>query len=193
MAHAVQLTISTGNRVSITTQSQEVSVSLTYELGREDTDVLAVTSEKACEVAAAHRIAWERMRDAKVNGKKVSETEKSEAKLEEPSSGIEEHLANLPSQQTASTKAENGVVDVPIAPLTSGQSAAIQALVAQAGWGEAQLQKYLCDHFGAQEISELSTAQAAQMLLELQREERLKTQSRSQERRGNTARLNGHP
>ena len=51
MAYATQLTISTGNKVSLNYQSQDVSVSLTYQLERDDGDVLHVVREKAAEVA----------------------------------------------------------------------------------------------------------------------------------------------
>jgi hypothetical protein len=69
MAHAVEITLGTGNKVSLNCQSQEVSVSITYQLEREDTDVLQVVEEKATEVAQAHQKAWEALRDAKVGSK----------------------------------------------------------------------------------------------------------------------------
>ncbi len=199
MAYAVQLTIGTGNKVSINYQSQDVSVSLTYQLEREDADVLAVAREKAGEVAAAHRIAWEHIRDEKVSqnkvrGKGVRESEQSGATSEEAFLQVEPLPSEVPLEEEVAleTKEENGAPSVPLVPLTSGQAAAIQALVTQAGWSAVQMQGYLREHFQVHEVSELSTTQAAQMLLYLQREERLKTQSRSQERRTTTARLNGH-
>lgn len=209
MAYAVQLTIGTGNKVSINYQSQEVSVSLTYQLEREDADVLAIAQDKAGEVAAAHRIAWERIRDEKVNGSKVGQS-KSSKKKGHDSNGDEPDGGELESEELSSesspirhdlpaagevaleVKEEDRVSDNPVVPLTGGQLAALEALLVQGGWSQSQLEDHLLDQFGKAELVELSAAQAAQMLLQLQRDERLKTQSRSQERRNHPARLNGH-
>lgn len=176
-----------------------MSVSLTYQMEREDVDILAVAREKAGEVAAAHRIAWERIRDEKVSQNKVRgksglESGQSEPTSEEASPEVEPLTSESPPEEEAALemKEENGASNVPLVPLTSGQAAAIHALVTQAGWSAVQMQGYLQEHFQVQEVSELSTTQAARMLLYMQREERLKTQSRSQERRANAARLNGH-
>lgn len=65
MAYTIEVTISTGNKVSLNYQSQEVGVSLTYRLEREDEDVLAVIAEKSVEVVAAHQLAWEGVRAGK--------------------------------------------------------------------------------------------------------------------------------
>lgn len=66
MAYAVQVTLGTGNTVSLNYQSQNVSVSVTYQLEREDSDLLAVVQEKTAELAQAHRLAWQGLHDAKV-------------------------------------------------------------------------------------------------------------------------------
>ena len=65
MPDAVEITLSTGNKVSLNYQSHEVSVSIIYQLEREDTDVLKVVEEKAKEVAKAHAKAWRAVRDEK--------------------------------------------------------------------------------------------------------------------------------
>jgi hypothetical protein len=204
MAYATQVTIGTGNKVSINYQSQDVSVSVTYELEREDTDVLVVAREKSGEVAAAHRIAWEHIRDEKVSQSKVnlnkhsekidSGTDGDEARLEAVSSEPGQAPTELPAESNVALEMEeeHTASPVPNIPLTGGQLAAIEALLVQAGWSQSQIEDHLLDQFGKAELVELSTAEATQMLLQLQREERLKTQSRSQERRTRTAHLNGH-
>lgn len=63
MAYCTSVTISTGNKVSVNYQSQDVSVSLTYQLEREDADLLALVERKADEVERAHRRVWQRIRD----------------------------------------------------------------------------------------------------------------------------------
>jgi len=45
MAYATQMTLGTGNKVSVNYQSQEHSVSVTYQLEREDTNLLQVVQE----------------------------------------------------------------------------------------------------------------------------------------------------
>ena len=61
MAYPIQLTIGAGNKVSVNYQSQEVNVSVTYQLESEDTDLLHFARDKASEVAAVHGIAWKQM------------------------------------------------------------------------------------------------------------------------------------
>ena len=52
--YPIQLSISTGNKVSVNYQSQEVNVSVTYQLESEDTDLLSFARNKASEIAAVH-------------------------------------------------------------------------------------------------------------------------------------------
>jgi len=66
MAYPIQVTLTTGNKVSLNYQSQEVSVTLTYQLERHDTDVPALVQEKTKELAQAHQLAWQGLHEAKV-------------------------------------------------------------------------------------------------------------------------------
>ena len=180
MAYPIQLTIGTGNKVSVNYQSQEVNVSVTYQLESEDTDLLHFARDKASEVAAVHGIAWKQMQgntQAKTATRtKVKSSDETDSKTE-----------------IASQKAETKIEELaPQSPITDGQLTALEALTDQADWSKEQTQETLSDRFNKAELSELSTAQAAQLLLELQRAERLKTQARSRERRAATTRQNGH-
>ena len=181
MAYPIQLTIGTGNKVSINYQSQEVNVSVTYQLESEDTDLLKFARDKASEVAAVHGIVWEQIRG---DGAAKTATRKKTQSSDEP--GMNPQSA---PQKAGPTTEEL----VPETPVSDGQLAALQALVNQADWSDAQTEIYLREHFGQAKFNELSTRQAAQMLLDLQRAERLKTQARSRERRTATTRQNGHP
>src|SRR5687767_1431777 len=67
MAYPIQVTLTTGNKVSLNYQSQEVSVTLTYQLEREDSDVLALVQEKTKELAKAHQLAWQGLHKEKVS------------------------------------------------------------------------------------------------------------------------------
>ena len=180
MAYPIQLTIGTGNKVSVNYQSQEVNVSVTYQLESEDTDLLHFARDKASEVAAVHGIAWKQMQG---NAQAKTATRTKVKSSDEPDSKPE--LA----PQNAIPKTENSA---PQSPITDGQLAALEALTDQADWSEEQTRETLRERFDKAELSELRTAQAAQLLLELQRAERLKTQARSRERRAATTRQNGH-
>ena len=180
MAYPIQLTIGTGNKVSVNYQSQEVNVSVTYQLESEDTDLFHFARDKANEVAAVHGIAWKQMQ-GNAQAKSATRTEvkssdKTDAKPE-------------PVPQNVKPKSEESVSETTI---TDGQLSALEALTIQASWSQEQTREMLRERFSKAELSALSTAQAAQLLLDLQRAERLKTQTRSRERRAATIRQNGH-
>jgi hypothetical protein len=59
MAFATKVTIGTGNKVTQSYQSQDVSVSVSYDLERADTDLVAFMAEKAVEVEACHTAVWQ--------------------------------------------------------------------------------------------------------------------------------------
>ena len=180
MAYPIQLSIGTGNKVSVNYQSQEVNVSVTYQLESEDTDLLKFARDKASEVAAVHGIAWKQMQ----GNAQAKSTTRTKAKSSDEADSKPEI-----APQKVEPKVEESL---PQSPITDGQLAALEALTAQADWSEEQTRETLRERFNKAELSELSTAQAAQMLLDLQRAERLKTQTRSRERRAATTRQNGH-
>ena len=179
MAYPIQLTIGTGNKVSVNYQSQEVNVSVTYQLESEDTDLLHFARDKASEVAAVHGIAWKQMQ-GNIQSKSTTRTK---TKSSDETDSISEAVPR---------KVETAAEEVSETPITGGQLTALEALTAQANWSEEQMRETLRERFDKAELSELTTAQAAQLLLDLQRAERLKTQARSRERRAATTRQNGH-
>ncbi len=129
MAYPVQVTLGTGNKVSVNYQSQEVSVSVTYQLERGEDDLLSVAHEKADEVVAAHGVVW-----AKVRGKSTQE---------------------MKTQTSPSPKTEEVAMEENDAPpevhqplLSSGQLAAIEALFVQAGWSQTQV-RTICSRSSA--------------------------------------------
>ena len=175
MAYPVQITIGTGNKVSVNYQSQEVNVCVTYQLERGENDLLTVAREKAGEVIAAHGIMWARVRGETTDEKnaRMSSTPTEEAEVPTAAEGDD---------------APPGVHQLL---LSGGQLAAIEALLVQAGWSQTQVEDHLLEEFGKSELSELSGSQATQLLLELQREERGRIQSNSQNRRSAPSTRNG--
>ena len=148
MAYPVEVTISTGNKVSLNYQSQEVNVSITYHLEREDADLLVVVEDKARELARAHALAWKRVKD----GDAPAPVEEEEAKAAE---------APLPEEPQVLKEGA-----------TMAQGQLIHSLALQAGQSEEKLGKSLQTSFGCHAVEELGRDQAAYLLVELGREER---------------------
>jgi len=69
MAIATAVTIGTSNKVTVDYQSQEVSISVTYELERGDADLQAFVTDKAAEVERAHSAVWRRIREIRAEQK----------------------------------------------------------------------------------------------------------------------------
>lgn len=160
MAYAVRLTISTASKVSQGTQSQEVGVSLTYELERDDTDLMQVVEQKAAEVARAHNKTWRRIRDER-------KREARDGKGGAPSAESD------PSPSDSSPEAEEALSP----PSTSVQQNAIRRLLDQAGLSDEQVAEAAQMRFASDDLASLTVAQAARVLLALQRHEREKAQA----------------
>lgn len=194
MAHAVELTISTGNKVSVNYQSREVGVSLTYELERDDTDVLAIVAEKSVEVAAAHALAWQELHGqepqgqkprggkppSRVNAQSHSQPRSScngHAHSGEVASETEPSEAETPRSCASMEDSASEEQEPPAPRLTGAQLAAIRALL-PAQWSGEQLSHQLSLRYNCTRLEHLSTRQAASLLLELQRTQREATQAR---------------
>lgn len=106
MAFATELTIGTGNKVSLNYQSHEVSVSVTYQLEREDSDVVAVVKEKTAELAQAHYAAWRELRDAKVAAQAKPTAQDRPTMQAKPTSLITDRAA-VSQEATASQGSES--------------------------------------------------------------------------------------
>ena len=172
MAYAVQLTISTGNKVSLNYQSQEVAVSLCYQLEREDTDLMQVVEEKSAEVAKAQRKARTRIRDEKLreaNNAASNDERESEIASQSPSESLasEEHPA---SNQNADAETEGESS-------TYSQQVAIRRLLDVAQLSDEEVGERVQVSFSPESLSLLTKHQASQVLLVLQRHEREKFQA----------------
>ncbi len=164
MAYAIEVTIGTGNKVSLNYQSQEVNVSITYRLEREDTDVLAVVEDKANELVRAHALAWKRVKEGE-----RPEPVKEEKTLAEEAPVVEDAKEH---------EVENSA--------TAAQVRLIHSLSGQAGLSADELRRRIRDHSGCETPEELNRDEAAKLLVELGREERARFEqerSRSSQRR----------
>jgi hypothetical protein len=197
MAYPIQVTLSTGNKVSLNYQSQEVSVTLTYQLEREDTDVLALVQEKTRELAQAHQLAWqglheaktgtmqsveaenvapastlvpsEEKRDTKTDSQWDVEADSQTANSTDLTHSVDLAASHLPPDEWTKPKA-------PLEPATQGQRGALRVMLQQARWTDEDITDHLHTQFGCERIEDLNAAQAAEWLLELQRTARLQVE-----------------
>jgi hypothetical protein len=187
MAYPIQVTLTTGNKVSLNYQSQEVSVTLTYQLEREDSDVLALVQEKTKELAQAHQLAWQGLHEAKLHEAKVplmqsveaenvapastpASEEKKNAETDSPTTNsVDLAASHLPPDEWTQPKA-------PLEPATLGQRGALKVMLQQAKWTDENIAAHLHTQFDCERIEDLNAAQAAEWLLELQRTARLQAQ-----------------
>jgi len=167
MAYAVEITLGTGNKVSLNYQSQEVNVSLTYKLEREDKDVLAVVEDKANELVRAHALAWKRVKEGE-----RPEPVKEEEILADEAPVVED------AKEIENLEIEKGA--------TAAQVRLIHALSGQAGLSADELRDRIRDGYRCETPEELKRDEAAKLLVELGREERERFErerSRSSQRR----------
>lgn len=177
MAYAVEVTISTGNKVSINYQSQEVGISLTYRLEREDSDVLAIVAEKAAEVVDAHARAWQEVQGARKQSENLKKSGARSASSANGDSAEDENTAEIQAEiQVESHQNSGEVATTLVAVSTPTQQSALRGLLLRCGWSEESIGQQLTIRYGCRRLEQLSERQAASWLLELQRSERQRVQ-----------------
>lgn len=190
MAYPVELTLGTGNKVSLNYQSEEVNVSITYRLERGEENVLEVVRCKAPELIEAHRLAWERVREAKAPQISAPRAQIEEAiPLQEDSAT---HTAELPSdeaisvdgieaQDDNSVQAEDLLTEKTIeevtaedvqTPITPAQIQVVLALGRALELDDKALEARLSRHAGEPVLECLTQVQAAALIVEMSRERR---------------------
>jgi len=179
MAYAVEVTLGTGNKVSLNYQSQEVNVSVTYKLEREDTDVMAVVQDKADELVRAHTLAWKRVKEGE-----RPEAAKEEEKLADEAPIVEDAKEHeIENGAIENGAIENGVIENRA---TATQVRLIHSMGQQAGLSEDELRNRIRDDYKCEVPEELKRDEAAKILVELGHEERERFErerSRSSRRR----------
>ena len=84
MAYVTAVTIGTSNKVSVDYQSQEVNVSVTFQLERTDGDLVSFVEDKAAEVERAHSGIWRRIRELRAERKAQEATERANGQAADP-------------------------------------------------------------------------------------------------------------
>lgn len=195
MAYPASFTLGTGNKISVNYQSQEVHVSVTYQLERDDTDLLAVAAAKAPEVEKVHRLFWKQVREASnpaepdkpkasPNGSPapvpppasttptaappVSEGRAMEPAVDPPvSNGNGASPMSSDGHTPPNGRVKSGKRTEPL--ITEPQLRALAALQARQAISDDDLKKRMEIRFGKSKRDELTELQATNLLLELQR------------------------
>ena len=115
MAIATAVSIGTSNKVTMDYQSQEVSISVTFELERGDADLQAFVADKAAEVERAHSAVWRRIRDIRAE-QKANQSGANGAQAAEPQPASQAdtaatRAADAPQQPEPSAQARDGETD----------------------------------------------------------------------------------
>ncbi len=190
MAYAVEMTLGTGNKVSLNYQSEEVSVSITYKIERQDVDVLEIVKQKAPELVEAHRLAWERVREAKAPRTPAPVAKiAQDIVLEESIAGestsvlsgeevdsVDEPETDEPEAKTEDTSQDDNLLSEEQqedqAPVTPAQVQVILALSRALELDEKTLKTRLSIHADESVLECLTHAQAAALIVEMSRERR---------------------
>jgi len=237
VAVATSLSIGTSNKVSVDYQSQEVSVSVTYELERHETDILAFVTDKAAEVEQAHTAVWRRIREIRAEQKTTEEGAASPPPSAPQASPAPdptdpttpEEPGPTPSNRSTGRTRRNGangqsgastpedLGDNPFGlvpgqdaadptalnttdtngngsgngsngsngtrhdgggsePASAAQQRAIYLLARRAQMGDTAITELLQDRFAKRSLDHLTRSEAGQLLLEMQRTDREKSQ-----------------
>lgn len=191
MAYATEITISTGSKVSVNYQSQEVQVGVTYQLEREDQDLMQLVTSKASEVERAHRRLWKQVKaererqvegendnggHANGNGLPASNGSNGHAENGRNHESTHGHNGNgYYSEEGASANGSSGYHgsgNGRSSNLTDVQGRAIESIAKNLGMGTDELQRLMEVRCGKSHLPDLSKQQASQLIQELQRKQR---------------------
>lgn len=186
MAYATQITISTGSKVSVNYQSNEVQVGVTYQLEREDENLLQLVESKAAEVEAAHRRLWKTLKT-----ERLQQQEQPDGQPQESANGYSQNGKSR-DRQTDDSNNGNGYRQNQrngdgngyhngyrpdsngTAMITEAQQRAVYALVNKMQMDAEEVERTLRMRFDKSHLPELTKRQASQFIDELQHKLRMK-------------------
>lgn len=194
MAYATQITIGTGRKVSVNYQSQEVQVGVTYQLEREDQNLLQLVETKAAEIESVHRRLWKKLKSERKpqdapdqnNGNGAlpeSPPRTNYAEYQNGESADNGYSQNGYSSENGSSNGyhsshggSNGASNG--ATITEPQERAVYALTRKIKMDAEEVERTLRMRFEKRYIRELTKREASQFIDELQRKERMKAGQR---------------
>ncbi len=165
MAYATQITISTGSKVSVNYQSNEVQVGVTYQLERKDENLLQLVESKAAEVEAAHRRLWK-----SIKAERLQQQEQPDSQPQTSAHGYSQNGNG--SRNGYHPNSANGN-----AMITEAQQRAVYALVNKMQMDAEEVERTLRMRFDKFHLPELTKRQASQFIDELQHKLRMKARS----------------
>jgi hypothetical protein len=179
MAFATEITIGTGSKMSANYQSNEFNVSLTYQLERDDVDLLEIAEEKAAEVETLHtairrkilQLRVQPVMDAKGNGTQQSSPHPAANGSTTTQVAVSSQVA-VPASPAPGMQHE--------ASITEAQKRVASKLVERADLTGNELEKLLSCRFGRRAVAELTQRQGRMLIADLQRRiQRLNTKTDS--------------
>ena len=190
MAYATQITIGTGRKVSVNYQSQEVQVGVTYQLEREDQNLLQLVENKAAEIESVHRRLWKKLKSERAQQDASDQNNGNGALPEQPANQQNyseyqngESTDNGYSQNGHSTEngssngyhTSNGGFNGTSngATITEPQERAVYALTRKIKMDPEEVERTLRMRFEKTHIQQLTKREASQFIDELQRKQRL--------------------
>jgi len=184
MAYATQITIGTGRKVSVNYQSQEVQVGVTYQLEREDQNLLQLVETKAAEIESVHRRLWKKLKaehtqqetPSENNGNGALPPQRREHDEYQNGSQSKGYSSNGCSSENGSSNGyhesngshSNGTT------VTEPQERAIYALTKKIQMDSEEVERTLRMRFEKTYIRSLTKREASQFIDELQRKQRMK-------------------
>ena len=181
MAFATEMTIGITNKVSREEEGVEAALCVRFDLEQADTDLLALAQEKGNELAQMHRSVLSRLQqdDNEEPAPPVSPVWRPTSPPPVPEMPQSSPAPTVPASAGDESAARNGskpdrpgapAVPDPSSPRGSlPQKLAIVEVARRLGRSEAQLSGLVRGRFGKAALSQLSRAEAATLLSELQR------------------------
>jgi hypothetical protein len=175
MAYATQITIGTGRKVSVNYQSKEVQVGVTYQLEREDQNLLQLVEVKAAEIESVHRRLWKKLNAENQQQEQTSTHSNGNGNGALPQDENDAYQTNGNGHNGYSQNghsSENGSRSNGAA-MTEAQERAIYALTRKIQMDAEEVERTLRMRFEKTHIQQLSKREASQFIDELQRKQRL--------------------
>lgn len=197
MAYLSKVTLGTGTKVSVDYQSEDVSLMVSWELERADTDLIAFVAEKAVELEEAHTTLRQRLREKRAERKAQAaavaassasspkdESEKSQPQAAQRAQGqAGTHSSNSRTPRATQSAPPPSPPSVPPSPpatppadgsetVSPARRRAIQLVAQRLGWSDEDLAASLLAQFNKETLEALTSQEANTLLAELQRQQR---------------------
>jgi len=174
MAYATQITIGTGRKVSVNYQSQEVQVGVTYQLEREDQNLLQLVESKAAEIENVHRRLWKKLNAENQQQEHTSTQNNGNGALTQQENGAYPTNGNGHNGYSQNGHSSENGSHSNGAAMTEAQERAVYALTRKIQMDPEEVERTLRMRFEKTHIQSLTKREASQFIDELQHKQRMK-------------------